>query len=110
MANHKSAIKRHRQSLKRRDANRSARSSIRTAIKNAREAAVSGDKTKASELMRVAQKAIARASAKGLYHQRNARRKISRLASAVAKTAAKPEGTKAPAAKATKAKTATKSA
>lgn len=87
MANHKSAIKRHRQSLKRRDQNRSARSAIRTAIKNAREASTLGDGVKAAELLRIAQKAIARASAKGLYHQRNARRKISRLASAVSATA-----------------------
>ncbi len=85
MANHKSAIKRHRQSLKRRDNNRSARSEVRTTIKNATAAVAAGKKEEAAKLVNAAERAIAKAAAKGLYHKKNAARKISRLASRAAK-------------------------
>lgn len=84
MANHKSAIKRYRQSLKRRDRNRVAKSALRTAIKKARAAIASGDKKLAMEQYVVAQRTIAKASNKKLIHAANASRNISRLASALA--------------------------
>ena len=84
MANHKSALKRHRQGLARRARNRTTRSSCRTAIKKVRAAIEGGDVTAASELLRQAQKSIATAATKGVYHKRNASRKISRLAKLVA--------------------------
>jgi small subunit ribosomal protein S20 len=83
MANHKSAIKRHRQSLKRRDRNRDARAAVRTAIKKVRALVAAGDENGAKTSMLEAERAIAKASSKGLYHKKNASRKISRLASLV---------------------------
>ena len=89
MANLKSAIKRNRQSIKRRDRNRIVRTAVRTAIKDARVAAESGDKAKANELLKKAEKMIAKAANKKVYHGRNASRKISRLAIFVAKKTTK---------------------
>ena len=79
MANHKSAIKRHRQSLKRRDRNRVAKTAIRTAIKDTRIAAQSGDKKKALELLAATEKMVAKSATRGIYHQKNASCKIGRL-------------------------------
>lgn len=83
MANHKSAKKRHRQSLKRRANNKSTQSACRTAIKKTRKAVESGNKKEAQSLLVSAQKMIMTAASKGMYHKNNARRKISRLAKAV---------------------------
>lgn len=87
MANHKSAIKRHRQSLKRRDANRSAKSAVRTAIKRAEAAAQEGNKTEAQELARKAESMMAKAVKKGLFHKATLARKVSRVQSKAAKVA-----------------------
>lgn len=76
MANHKSAIKRHRQSIKRRDANRAVRSSVRTAIKKA-EAATPG--TGAQELAKTAESLMAKAVKKGIFHKATLARKVSRI-------------------------------
>jgi small subunit ribosomal protein S20 len=86
MANHKSAIKRHRQSLKRRDRNRDVRANVRTAIKKVRALIEKGDETGAKASLLEAEKTIAKASAKGLYHKKNASRKISRLTKLVSKS------------------------
>jgi small subunit ribosomal protein S20 len=86
MANHKSAEKRHRQSLKRRLRNRTAKAAVRTAVKKTR-AAVESKDPNAAELLRAAERAIAKAASKGLFHRKNAARQISRLASAVANQA-----------------------
>ena len=86
MANHKSAIKRHRQSLKRRDRNRDARAAVRTAIKKVRALVEAGDQKGAQASLIEAERSIAKASSKSLYHRKNASRKISRLASLVAKS------------------------
>lgn len=85
MANHKSAIKRHRQSLKRRDANRSARAKVRTALKNASGAVDAGNKAEVQSLGRTAESLMAKAAKKGLFHKRTLARKISRLQSKAAK-------------------------
>ena len=81
MANHKSAIKRHRQSLKRRDHNRSRRAEVRTAIKKASAAATAGNETEAKTLARQAESVMAKAAKRGLFHKKTLARKISRLAS-----------------------------
>ncbi len=80
MANLKSAIKRNRQSIKRRDRNRTTRSAVRDAIKDTRAAVASGDKKKALEAFKKAEKLVAKAANKKVYHGANAARKISRLA------------------------------
>jgi len=81
MANHTSAIKRHRQSLKRRDHNRSRRAEVRTAIKKAAAATTAGSETEAKTLARQAESAMAKAAKRGLFHKKTLARKISRLAS-----------------------------
>ena len=89
MANHKSAIKRHRQSLKRRDANRSARAKVRTALKSTSAAIAAGNKAEAQTLARSAESLMAKAVKKGLFHKRTLARKISRLQSQAAKASKK---------------------
>lgn len=79
MANHASALKRHRQSEKRRQRNAAVKSSLRTAVKKVKETAAAG---KADEAKASLQKAISeldRAVTKGVLHRNNASRRISRL-------------------------------
>ena len=87
MPNHKSAIKRHRQSLKRRANNRMAKSAMRTNIAKLRSAVTAGDLTSAKELLKGAEAELSRAGAKGKIHRKNASRSISRLTKLVAKGA-----------------------
>ncbi|MBX7143656.1 MAG: 30S ribosomal protein S20 [Oligoflexia bacterium] len=86
MATHKSAEKRHRQSLKRRDRNRVRRAAVRTAIKETRLAADSGDKTKALELLKSAERILSKSAGRKIIHPRSASRHLSRLAAYVKKT------------------------
>lgn len=90
MANHKSAIKRHKQSLKRRDRNRDARLNIRDKVKQVRAAAAKGDQATAQKLAKEAEVALAKAVSKGLVHKLNAARRISRIYGAVGKSANAP--------------------
>lgn len=83
MPTHKSAEKRLRQSEKRREQNRIHRGGSRTAMKKVRAAVEAGDKAKAEELLKQAQKIVATAANKNIYHRNNAARKISRLAKLV---------------------------
>jgi small subunit ribosomal protein S20 len=76
---HKSAIKRHRQSLKRAERNQSAFSSVRTAMKKVKQAVASKDAAQIRETLRSAMSLLHKASSKGLIHSRNASRQISRL-------------------------------
>ena len=80
MANHKSALKRNRQSIVRRDRNRINRSKVKTAVKKI-DAAIEVESSleKAQEALRAAVPVIERAAVKGAYHKRTASRKISRL-------------------------------
>ncbi len=80
MANHPSAKKRHRQSEKTRKANHSVRAEIRTLVRKCNEAVTSGDAGAASESLRAASRALAKAASKGILHPRNASRRASRLA------------------------------
>jgi small subunit ribosomal protein S20 len=80
MANHKSAIKRHRQSLKRRDVNRARRGEVRTAFKKAVSAIAGGKTPEAVVAVRDAEALIASAATKGIVHPKTMARKVSRLA------------------------------
>jgi len=80
MANIKSQIKRNRQNEKRRLRNRSVRTELRTRAKRALEAAAAGDAARAEELLRLAQKRIDMAAAKGIIHRNTAARRKARLA------------------------------
>jgi small subunit ribosomal protein S20 len=83
MPNSKSAAKRHRQSLVRRDRNRAAKSKIKTQVKKVREAIAAGDAAKAETEFRVAVKTVDQAAAKGVVHANLAGRVKSRLSSAI---------------------------
>ena len=80
MANHKSALKRNRQSLVRRDRNRMNRTRVKTAVKKV-DAAINVEDSveKAREALVAAVPIIERAAVKGAFHKRTASRKVSRL-------------------------------
>ena len=80
MANHKSALKRNRQSLIRRDRNRANRTKVKTAVKKIDAAIeVEGSVEKAQEALVAAVPVIERAAVKGAFLKKTASRKISRL-------------------------------
>jgi len=83
MANHKSAAKRHRQNLKKRQQNRLAKSAIRTTIKGALSASSENKSEEAKQLFLKAEKMLSSAATKGILNKNSARRRISRLATAV---------------------------
>lgn len=79
MANHKSALKRIRQNLKRREYNRTFRSRTRTFVKKARTLQAGKNLTVAEEATRLAIQELDRAASRGVIHKRNAARRKSRL-------------------------------
>jgi small subunit ribosomal protein S20 len=79
MAQHRSAEKRHRQSLKRRARNRHNRTTVRRAVARARSAAASGAPDADAQL-RQAEVLIRKATSKGVVHAKTASRTVSRLA------------------------------
>lgn len=83
MANHKSALKRIRQTPRRTERNQAAMSRMRTFVKNARTAIESGDKAKAQEAFKAAESEIAVTARKGIIHRSQAARRISRLSAQV---------------------------
>lgn len=87
MANHKSALKRHRQSLKRRDRNRAVKTRIKNVVKAVRQAVEANDKEQAQAALTVATSVLDKAATKKTIHWRQAARRISRLNLAVNKIA-----------------------
>lgn len=85
MPNHKSAIKRMRQSEKRRVYNRTYRSRARTFVKRARADLATGDVAAAEESVREAIRDLDKAATRGVLHKRNAARRKSRLMKQLAK-------------------------
>ncbi len=83
MANIKQALKRHRQSLKRRARNRAIKSRVKNAIKKVRLAIEARDKEMAQAALRDATSILDKAASKGVIHKKNAARRISRLTSHV---------------------------
>ena len=79
MANIKSQIKRNRQNEKRRIANKSVRSELRTRIKAAVTAAESGNEADAREALRLAQTRIDKAASAGVMRKQTAARRKSQL-------------------------------
>jgi small subunit ribosomal protein S20 len=84
VANIKGQIKRNRQNEKRRVRNKGVRSELKTRIKAADEAVRSGDPD-APETLRLAQKRLGKAGAKGRIHKNQAARRTSRLMKRAAK-------------------------
>lgn len=78
MANTKSAIKRQRQSERRRLRNRAVRSAARTTVATARTAMEHGD-PQSAEAVRIAQRTLDIGVRKGTLHPNNAARRKSRL-------------------------------
>ncbi|MEE3853444.1 30S ribosomal protein S20 [Gordonia sp. LSe1-13] len=85
MANIKSQMKRNRTNEERRQRNQSVKSSLRTAIRNFREAVAAGDKDKATELSRSAGRQLDKAASKGVIHANQAANKKSAMDLAVNK-------------------------
>jgi len=78
LANHKSAIKRAKQSQGRRLRNRSAKTTLKTLEKKLRAVKEAGGEN-ADEILRKNQSALHKAAKKGIIHKKTASRKISRL-------------------------------
>ena len=87
MANHPSALKRHRQSEKRRLRNRAIKSRLRHLVREVRTAISSKDSEAAAKRLAGASRALDKAVAKGVLHRNNASRRIARLAHAVSELA-----------------------
>ncbi|HBM91341.1 MAG TPA: 30S ribosomal protein S20 [Rhodospirillaceae bacterium] len=85
MANHKSAAKRARQSVKRNELNRSRRAKVRTLVKAVEKTVEAGDVKTATTALRSAESALARAAGRGTLHKKTASRKTSRLVRRVKK-------------------------
>lgn len=83
MANHKSAIKRNKQSATRTARNSHIRSTMRTYVKQVREAVAAGDSDAAKVAIERAVPYIDKAASKGVIHKATASRKISRLSKLV---------------------------
>ncbi|GFG50904.1 30S ribosomal protein S20 [Mycolicibacterium agri] len=79
MANIKSQMKRNRTNERRRLRNQSVKSSLRTAIRKFREAAQSGDKETAAELLTATSRKLDKAASKGVIHKNQAANKKSAL-------------------------------
>lgn len=79
MANHKSAMKRAKQSEARRLRNRARKTRMKTAIRGLEEAISGGSREAMQEQLQQAISIIAKTASKGVIHQNTASRKISRL-------------------------------
>lgn len=89
MANHKSAEKRARQSIKRSKRNSTALSTVRTFEKKLISAIASGDKKVTETALNECMKMTQKAAAKGVLHAKTAARKLSRLSKQATKATAK---------------------
>jgi small subunit ribosomal protein S20 len=88
VASHDSALKAHRQNIKRREHNRQLRSRLRTALRDIRAAIDSDDPEKVKDALRNTISLVDKMAAKKLIHRNTAGRYKSRLASRVAKKSA----------------------
>jgi small subunit ribosomal protein S20 len=79
LANHKSAIKRAKQSEARRLRNRARKTRMKNVVKSVHEAISSNSTELASERLKEAISVIDRTASKGVIHKNNASRQISRL-------------------------------
>lgn len=79
MANHKSAEKRARQTIKRTEVNRARRSRVRTAVKRVESALAAGDAAAALAALKIAQPELDKGVSNGVIKRNTASRKVSRL-------------------------------
>jgi small subunit ribosomal protein S20 len=80
LANHKSALKRIRQSETRRKRNQHIRTRMRTMVKQFGDALDAGDAANAADAFKVAEREIRRAASKGVIPRQRADRSVGRLA------------------------------
>lgn len=83
MANHKSALKRDKQSKARRLRNRVNKTQMKSAVNKVDEAIAAGSGEQVREALQQAASIIQKTAAKGTIHKRAASRKVSRLAKRV---------------------------
>jgi len=84
---HKSAIKRHRQSLKQAARNKTVRTHVRHTIRELREVIGRAEAKAAGDMLPSVISTIDKAVTKGVIHRNSAARRISRLSHQVAKLA-----------------------
>jgi|APFre7841882654_1041346.scaffolds.fasta_scaffold307830_1 small subunit ribosomal protein S20 len=84
-----SAEKRHRQSLKRRQINRSWRKKLHTAEKSVLDQLEAGKPQEAATELREISRLLTRAASRKVIHKKKASRKVGRLSKRLAKSAAK---------------------
>jgi len=87
LANHPSALKRARQSERRRRRNLRHKTKVRTIVKAFRTALASGDKTRIQKTLGDAVRAIDRAAQRGVLKANTASRTVSRLTTAATRRA-----------------------
>jgi small subunit ribosomal protein S20 len=83
MANHKSAAKRARQTIKKNAVNSNTKAGVRTIEKKVRTAVTAGDKDTALKTLLVFSSKMDKAAKKGLFHKNTASRKVSRLSTLI---------------------------
>jgi small subunit ribosomal protein S20 len=79
LATHKSAIKRSKQSEKRRERNIAVKSKVKTTLKSALQTVETKDKESSKTALAKAIPILAKAAAKGVFHKKTLSRKVSRL-------------------------------
>ena len=88
MASHESALKAHRQNVKRREHNRQLRTRLRSALRDIRAAIDTNDPAQVKDALRQTISLVDKLAGKGLIHRNTAARYKSRLAGRVAKRSA----------------------
>jgi len=83
MANHKSSVKRIRQTIKKTERNRFYRTRLKNIVKDVRTAIDAGNKEDATAALKVANQQIHKFVSKGILKKETAARKVSRLHTAV---------------------------
>jgi len=84
VANIKSQKKRIKTNEKARQRNKAVKSALRTHVRNFREAVAAGDKDKAAELAKTANRALDKAASKGVIHANQAANRKSSISSKAA--------------------------
>jgi small subunit ribosomal protein S20 len=88
VASHASAVKAHRQNIKRREQNRKLRGRLRTALKGIRGSLESGEVADAKSALQTTIALVDRMAGKGIIHRNTAARYKSRLVKRLAKSSA----------------------
>lgn len=88
MASHESALKAHRQNVKRREHNRQLRTRLRSALRDIRAAIDADDPAKAKDALRETISLVDKMAGRGVIHRNTAARYKSRLATRLSRRSA----------------------